>query len=63
MWPLVVILFDESVEARLLLQDVRRGRLGGLRLQRQMHPLMPAILLRMAGLDALDLDPETEPPD
>ena len=37
---------DEGVEARLLLQDVRRGRLGRFLLQREMHPLVPAVLLR-----------------
>jgi hypothetical protein len=47
----------------LLLQEIGASRLGGLQLQRQMHALMPAILLRVARLDALDVDTEPEPPD
>ena len=63
MRPLVVVAADEVVEAGLLLEDVLRGRSGGLDLQRPMHPLVPAVLLRMAGRDAFDLDPESQPPD
>ena len=64
MRPLLVILLDEGVEARLLLQSTfAAAGLVASCLQREMHPLMPAVLLRMAGLDALDLNPETEPPD
>src|ERR1700682_2856963 len=28
-----------------------------------MHPLVPAVLLPMPGLDALELNPEAQPPD
>src|ERR1700690_39771 len=63
MRPLLVEALDEGIEARLLLQHVAGGRLGGFLLQGQMHPLVPAVLLRLAWGDALDLDPETEPPD
>jgi hypothetical protein len=49
--------------AGLLLQEVFPRWLGGLLLQRQMHAFMPTVLLRVTGLDALDADPEAQPPD
>jgi hypothetical protein len=63
MWPLVVVALDEVIELGLLLQEVFGGRLGGLQLQGQVHALVAAVLLRIAGLDPLDFDTEPEPPD
>jgi hypothetical protein len=48
MRPLVIEPIDEGIEARLLPQDIGRGRLGRLLLQREMHPLVSSVLLRMA---------------
>ena len=56
-----VELLDEAVEADLLLEAVHAGRPGGLPLQRQMHALVTAVLLRMARLDALDVNAEAQP--
>jgi hypothetical protein len=53
MRPLVVVNPDKGVEALLLLQEVEGGGLGGFLLQRQVHALVAAVLLRVAGLDAL----------
>lgn len=50
------------IELGLLLQEVFGSRLGGLELEREMHAFVAAILLRMAGFDALDGDAEAEPP-
>ena len=63
MWPLAVEDLDEVIEACLLLQEVASRRFGSLFFQRQMHAFVTAILLRMARLDALDADAQTEPPD
>ena len=49
-WALAIEPLDEVVEPRLLLQDVGGGRSGRFFLQRQMHPFMPAVLLRMTDL-------------
>jgi hypothetical protein len=38
---------DECIEARLLLEHGGRGRSGGFGLEREVHPLVPAILLVM----------------
>ena len=59
----VIEFADEVVEARLLPQDIGACRLGGFFPQRQMHALMATVLLRMSRFDALNIDPEPEPPD
>jgi hypothetical protein len=58
MRPVVVEILDEVIELPLLLEEVFGGRFGGFLLERQMHALVAAILLRIAGFDALDADPE-----
>nr|WP_299950708.1 hypothetical protein [Hyphomonas sp. BRH_c22] len=60
---LCVVFPDEVIEPHLLLQVIFAGRSGGFLLQGKVHALMPAILLRMAWLDAFDGDAESEPPD
>src|SRR5687768_11030800 len=62
MRALLVEALDERIEAGLLLQEVASGRLGGLLLEGEVHAFMAAILLRMAGLDALDRNPQAQPP-
>jgi len=49
-----VELAHEGIERGLLLQSIEARRASSLLLQGQMHALMASILLRMAGLDALD---------
>ena len=63
MWALLVESRDELIEARLLLQEVLGSGLGSFILQCQMRTLVATGLLRMAGLDALEVDPEPSPPD
>ncbi len=63
MGTLLVELRDEGIKARLLLQNVGSGRFGGLPFERQVHPLVPAVLLGVPGSDAFDLNAEAEPPD
>src|SRR5262245_20540103 len=58
----VVVLIPEPIEAILLELDVLGRRSCGLGLQRSMHPLVSAVLLRFASLDALVLDPQLHPP-
>jgi hypothetical protein len=63
MRPLLIVNPDELVEALLLLQKVERRGLGCLFLECDVHAFMTTVLLGATGLDALDLDPESEPPD
>src|SRR2546423_6681832 len=63
MRSLGVELVNEGVEALLLLQAIHARRAGGLLLQREVHALVTAVLLRTAGLDAFDRDAEAKPPD
>jgi len=46
-WPRVVIDVDEMVEAGLLLQEIGACGFSGFLLEREMHALVAAILLRM----------------
>ena len=63
MRPVLVVALDKRIEARLLLQHIGGRRLGRFLLERQMHPLVPPILLRVAGLNTFQLNAEPEPPD
>ncbi len=46
---------DEVIELGLLLEEVAGRGFGGLELEREMHAFVAAILLRMAGFDALSI--------
>ena len=59
----MVIALDERIEPGLLLEHIGGGGLSGFGLQGEMHAFVPTILLRMTGLDALDVNAEAEPPD
>ena len=59
----VVELLDEGIELGLLLKQVGAGWASGFFLQRQMHALMTAVLLRMTGPNAFDADAQAQPPD
>src|SRR3954470_15835568 len=63
MGPLLVEFLDEVVELGLLLKDIGSSGPGGLLFEGQMHAFMTAVLLGMAGLDALDADAQPQPPD
>ncbi len=54
---------DEVVEFGLLLHEIASGWSGSGLFEGHMHPFMAPVLLRVAGLDALELDPEAQPPD
>ena len=56
MRPFRVVLLEKDVEARLLLQEIRRRRLGRLLFEREVHAFMPPVLFRVAPPDALYAD-------
>jgi hypothetical protein len=58
----VVVDAPKAAEAELLRGERVRGRLGGLLLERPVHALVAAVLLRLAGGNALGPDAELDPP-
>jgi len=68
-WPLaerfvrtlLVVVPAEGVEARLLFDRIRSRRARSLRLERAMHALVAAVLLRGGRMDKVRLDPERAP--
>lgn len=61
--PLFVVLDPESMEGALLGRGVRPGWADGPALQRLVPPLVSAVLLWPARVNALVLNPEPHPPD
>ena len=57
-WPLGVELFDEVIEAGLLLEAIGARGSHGLFFKGEVHSLMASILLWVAGFDAFDVDTE-----
>jgi hypothetical protein len=53
---------DVRIEADLPPRSVHAGRAGGPLFQGRVHAFVAALLLGIAGLDALDLDAEARPP-
>src|SRR6185312_16460668 len=58
----VVKLLEEGIELGLLLKQVGAGWASGFFFERQVHALMPAVLLRMTRPDAFDADAQAKPP-
>jgi hypothetical protein len=50
MWSLLVAARHEGIEACLLLEDIRGDWFGRFLFQREMYPLVSAVLLRWPGL-------------
>jgi hypothetical protein len=63
MRPFAIEFVQEAVELSLLLEAIHARRSGCFLFQGQVHPLVPPILLRMTGFDALNGDAKPEPPD
>ena len=64
MRPLLVVAVEERIEARLLLQEVRRrAGLVASCLEREVHALVPPVLLGMPGANPFDRDAQPQPPD
>src|SRR3990167_1676305 len=61
MRPLDVVLLAEPVEVALLLARGRSRRIASLGLERSVHPLMAAVLLRLARINPLQPDPHLRP--
>ena len=59
MRPLRVEAREEVVEPGLLLEHVRSRRLRRFSLQREVHALMPPVLLRVPRFDPIDLDSQS----
>ena len=56
MRSLFVVLGAPSIETGLLLEHVGGRRFGGFLLQREVHALVATVLLRVARLNALNLN-------
>ncbi len=59
---LVIEVAAHAIEALTLLAHGRRRWRHALFLQREMKPLMPPILLRVTGVNAIQLNSEFQPP-
>ncbi len=60
--PFVIVDGAEHVKGPLLLGERRLGRACGVFFQRAMQPLVPAVLLRLAGIDPLGAHAKLDPP-
>src|SRR5260370_1778403 len=58
----LIVFLAKTVQRPLLLAPVGRRRLSRLLLQRAIHALVPALLLRMSPIDPFRHDPQLDPP-
>ena len=63
MGPFSVELRLEVIETGLLLKTVLASGSGGFGFKSAVHALMPAVLLGVTGLDALNANTKSKPPD
>ena len=62
MRAIVIELVSEEIETPLLSSGIVCWGLGGFVLERFVHALMPAILLRLTGFDEFGAHTELDPP-